>query len=164
MTNPSTIFVVVEATEGRPIDLCYEMLGLARRLVAASGGAVHACVLGNGLDEVGDELIAHGADQVYVVDAPVFAEYQADAWLPDLVGIVANVKPAAVMVGHTAQGGDLGAASGLSPRYYRCHRVQPCFFRGRQAPRDPPLLRGQGGRGHILFDRTGGVHGQVEML
>ncbi len=107
MTNPSHIFVVVETAEGRPIDLCYEMLGLARRWVEASGGAVHACVLGNGLDGVGSELIAHGADRAYVVDASVFAVYQADAWLPDLVAIVADVKPVAVMVGHTAQGADL---------------------------------------------------------
>lgn len=140
MTNPSTIFVVVEATEGRPIDLCYEMLGLARRLVAASGGAVHACVLGNGLDEVGDELIVHGADRVYVIDAPVFADYQADAWLPDLVGIVANVKPAAVMVGHTAQGADLAprlafrlgttvatACNRVSFADGKLHVTRPCY-------------------------------------
>lgn len=107
MTNPSSVFVVVEVAEARPIDLCYEMLGLARRWVDASGGAVYACVLGNGLDGVGDGLIAYGADRIYLVDAPVFAEYQADAWVPDIVELVANVKPAAVVVGHTTQGADL---------------------------------------------------------
>jgi electron transfer flavoprotein alpha subunit len=107
MKNPTNLFVVVEIVDGRPVGLCYEMLGLARALVDASGGAVHACVLGNGLDGVGDDLIAHGADRAYVVDAPVFAGYQADAWLPDLAAIVANVNPAVVMVGHTPQGADL---------------------------------------------------------
>ena len=103
MTKAIHVLVVVEMADDRPVDLCYEMLGLARRWVDAAGGAVHACVLGNGLDGVGDDLIAHGADRAHVVDAPVFAGYQADAWLPDLAAIVANVKPAAVMVGHTSQ-------------------------------------------------------------
>ena len=107
MTTPSNVFVIVETAEGRLIDLGYEMLGLARRWVDVSGGAVHVCVLGNGLDGVGDDLIAHGADRAYVVDAPLFAGYQADAWLPDLAAIVANVKPAAVMIGHTPLGADL---------------------------------------------------------
>src|SRR5205823_790801 len=78
-----------------------------RRWVDASGGAVHACVLGNGLDGVGDDLILRGADRAYVVDAPAFAGYQADAWLPDLVAILAKVGPAVVIVGHTPQGADL---------------------------------------------------------
>ena len=107
MTNPSTVFVVVELAEGRPIDLCYEVLGVARRFADAMGGSVHACVLGSGLDGIGDDLIAHGSDRAYVVDAPGFAGYQADAWLPDLVAILGTVKPAAVIMGHTPQGADL---------------------------------------------------------
>jgi len=107
LTKPSNIFLVVATAEGRPDDLCYEMLGLARRLADASGGAVHACVLGNGLDGVGDDMLTHGADRAYVVDAPVFVAYQADAWLPDLVAIVAKLRPDVVMLGHTTQGADL---------------------------------------------------------
>jgi electron transfer flavoprotein alpha subunit len=140
VTNPSNVIVVVEAPEGRPIDLCFEMLGLARRWVDASGGAVHACVLGNGIDGVGDDLVAHGADRAYVVDAPVFAGYQADAWLPDLVAIVANVKPVAVMVGHTSQGADLAprlafrlgttvatACNRVSFADGKLHVTRPCY-------------------------------------
>jgi electron transfer flavoprotein alpha subunit len=107
VTSPSPVFVVVETADGRPVDLCYEMLGLARRWADAAGGTVHAGVLGHGLDGVGDELVKRGADRAYVVDAPVFSPYQADAWLPDVFALVGEVKPAAVMIGHTPQGADL---------------------------------------------------------
>ena len=107
MKNPSDLFVVAEIVDGRPVDLCYEMLGLARALADASGGAVHVGILGSGLDGVGEGLIARGADSVRVVDAPIFAEYQADAWLPDLVAMIGQIRPDAVMVGHTPFGADL---------------------------------------------------------
>ena len=97
----------METTDGRPNSLACEMLGRARALMDESGGSVLACVLGHGMDGVGSELIAHGADRVYVVDAALLAGYQADAWLPDLVDVVRQARPDAVMVGHTAVGADL---------------------------------------------------------
>lgn len=107
MSNRSNFFVVAEVSGGRPVGLCHEMLGLARALVDVSGGAVHAGILGSGLDGVAEDLIAHGADTVRVVDAPIFAQYQADAWLPDLVAMIAQARPDAVMAGDTPLGADL---------------------------------------------------------
>lgn len=107
MADNSDILVVVETAGGRPVDLVFEMLGLARRLAGGRGGAVTAAVLGVGLDGIGEILVAHGADRVLVVDDAVFADYQADTWLPDLVRIVNDKAPAAVLVGHTVSGADL---------------------------------------------------------
>lgn len=83
------------------------MLGLARTLVDASGGMVHAGIVGSGVGGIGADLVAHGADRVSVVDAPFLAGYQADAWLPDLVAMIGHVRPDAVMIGHTPLGADL---------------------------------------------------------
>ena len=107
MTSPSNLLVIVEVIEDRPIDLAYEMLGLAHKLVDESGGTVQACILGNDLDNLGEDLIAHGADEVYIVDAPVLAEYQADTWMPDLLEVINQVHPDGVMIGHTPLGSDL---------------------------------------------------------
>jgi electron transfer flavoprotein alpha subunit len=100
-------FVVAEVVDARPTGLSHEMLGLARRLADSAGGTVHAGLMGSGLDGLGEDLIAHGADAVHVVDAPLLAGYQAEAWLPDLVAMIGRVRPDAVMVGHTALGADL---------------------------------------------------------
>lgn len=107
MTYPSDLFVAVEVIDGRPAALVYEMLGLARGLLEESGGVIHACVLGSGLDGLAEDLIAHGADKAYVIDAPFLAAYQADLWLPDLVAVIGKVEPDAVIVGHTPFGADL---------------------------------------------------------
>ena len=107
MAQNSGIVVVIETADGQPIDLAFEMLGLARRLAGGVGGAVTAVVLGTGLNGVGEVLVAHGADRVVIADDAAFADYQADAWLPDLARIVTEAAPAAVLIGHTVAGADL---------------------------------------------------------
>ena len=107
MAENSGILVVIETADGQPIDLAFEMLGLARRLAGGVGGAVTAVALGTGLNGVGEVLVAHGADRVVIADDAAFADYQADAWLPDLARIVTEAAPAAVLIGHTVAGADL---------------------------------------------------------
>ena len=48
------------------------------------GGIVTAVVFGTGLETTGETLIAHGADQVLINDNSIFANFHAEAWLPDL--------------------------------------------------------------------------------
>lgn len=107
MNDPPNLFVVAELADRRPVGLCLELLGLGRALVGEMGGLVHAGVLGSGLAGVEAELIAHGADAVTLVDAPTFAQYQADAWLPDLLAMIDRARPDAVILGETAFGADL---------------------------------------------------------
>ena len=138
--NRSSLFVVVEVTDRRPISLAYEMLGLARELFDGSGGEVHACALGSGLDGLGEDLIAHGADRAYIIDEPFVANYQADAWLPDLIAAIGQVRPHAVMVGHTPLGADLAprlafrlgtavatGCIGVSAVGSKLHLTRPCY-------------------------------------
>jgi electron transfer flavoprotein alpha subunit len=101
------LLVLVETVQGRPIGLAFEMLGLARRLADASGGTVDACVLGSGLDGACEALLAHGAARAYVVDSPSLADRHAEAWLPDVVAVIEQARPQAVVVGHTALGAEL---------------------------------------------------------
>ena len=107
MADSSGILVVVETADGQPVELVFEMLGLARRLADGAGGAVTAAALGTGLDGIGEVLVARGADRVLIVDDAAFADYQADAWLPDLATFVTDTTPAAVLIGHTVSGADL---------------------------------------------------------
>lgn len=107
MSASPDILVVAEACSERATAHTHELLGFARAIGDATGGAVHACALGSGQERVGDDLVAHGADRVHIVDAPALVPYQADAWLPDLVAVIGDVSPAAVVVAHTAAGADL---------------------------------------------------------
>lgn len=107
MTKRSGLLVIAETAEDSPVPLTYELLGLARLVGQALQGEVAVALLGYGIGGHGRDLIAFGADRVYVLDDPIFAEYQADAWMPDLVKIIEESSPAAVFIGHSAMGADL---------------------------------------------------------
>ena len=101
------VLVIVEVLESQPIDLGLEMLALARRLTDSMGGIVTAVAFGTGLETTGETLIAHGADQVLINDNAIFANFHAEAWLPDLSKMIAEVAPAIVLIGHSETGTDL---------------------------------------------------------
>ena len=105
--NNNGVLVVVEVLESQPIDLGLEMLALARRLTDSMGGIVTAVAFGTGLETTGETLIAHGADQVLINDNAIFANFHAEAWLPDLSKMIAEVAPALVLIGHSETGTDL---------------------------------------------------------
>jgi electron transfer flavoprotein alpha subunit len=107
VANPSGILVVVELVEGKPISLVYESLGLAKRLSEKLGGPVCAALVGNGVEAVAKDLIAQGADKVFIADHPLLADYQGDAWVPALKKIVETAMPSVVLIGNTTSGTDL---------------------------------------------------------
>jgi electron transfer flavoprotein alpha subunit len=105
--NNNGVLVVVEVVGSQPIDLGLEMLALARRLTDSMGGTVTAVAFGTGLETTGEILTAYGADQVLINDNAIFANFHAEAWLPDLSNIIAEVAPAIVLIGHLESGTDL---------------------------------------------------------
>ena len=101
------VLVVVEVVESQPVDLGLEMLALARQLTDSLGGAVTAVAFGAGMENAGELLIAHGADQVFINDNVIFANFHSEAWLPDLSKIISEVAPDIVLIGHSEPGTDL---------------------------------------------------------
>ena len=105
--NNNGVLVVVEVEGSQPTDLAFEMLALARRLTESIGGNVTAVAFGAGLESTGEILTAYGADQVLLNDNEIFANFHAEAWLPDLSKIVTETVPAVVLFGHSEAGTDL---------------------------------------------------------
>ena len=105
--NNNGVLVVVEMAGNQPVDLGLEMLALARRLTDSVGGTVTAVAFGDGLETTGEMLTSYGADQVLINDNTAFANFHAEAWLPDLSKIIVEVAPAIVLVGHSDAGTDL---------------------------------------------------------
>lgn len=95
--------VIAETTEGRPAAVVYEALGLARMLADAALGSVEACIIGDARPDTANDLIRHGADRVYLPDAP---GGDTEAWLADLVALICESRPDAVSIGHTALGAE----------------------------------------------------------
>jgi electron transfer flavoprotein alpha subunit len=67
--QPGEVWVVVEQTGGGPAEVSLELLGKARELAAHGGGSqTSAVIMGSGVGHLAEELIAGGADRVYIVD------------------------------------------------------------------------------------------------
>ena len=116
MANESGVLVFGEAAEGGGLAaISLELLGAARRLGEQLGQSVSAAILGQGVESLAQELIAGGADKVYVVDDALLATYQGDAYLPAAVKVCQEANPAVVLLPQTMTGRD------LSPRL--AHRL-----------------------------------------
>jgi len=108
MANESGVLVFGEAAEGGGLAaISLELLGAARRLGGQLGQPVQAAILGQGVEPLAQELIAGGADKVYVVDDALLAQYQGDAYVAAAVKVCQEANPSAVLLPQTPIGRDL---------------------------------------------------------
>ncbi|MBF0501144.1 MAG: electron transfer flavoprotein subunit alpha [Candidatus Riflebacteria bacterium] len=84
-----------------------ELLGRGRALADARGATLSAVVAGMRLDESAAQLIAHGADMVYLVEDPELVEYRTAPYARVLTGVIREAKPELVLIGATPTGRDL---------------------------------------------------------
>jgi len=103
----SGILVFAEVEDGRLSPVTLEVLGKARDMAEALGVYVKAALLGDGVDELAQELIRHGADHVYLAQDPALASYSAEAYSHVLAHIVEQSKPEILLLGATSLGNDL---------------------------------------------------------
>lgn len=104
--SPLGVLVIAELTGGKPTALTHELLGLAQGLLGATGGKVAAAALSAAGASIARELIARGADCVYLADHPALEPYSGAAWTAAAAEVVKSAAPACVLVGHTVQGMD----------------------------------------------------------
>jgi electron transfer flavoprotein alpha subunit len=90
-------------------DLTLEMLGKAKELANKLQTEVAAVLLGNNIQEKGNDLIKYGADKVYLVDDPALERFQAEPYLSVLHNLAANYRPEIIMVGSSRNGKPLAA-------------------------------------------------------
>lgn len=102
----TSVLVVADAMHGKTTAPTCELLGLARSLADQAGGTVTAALLGNGGGGDVQELIARGADKVYVAEHAMLGEYHADAWGSVVAKICRQAACDAVLICHNALGAD----------------------------------------------------------
>lgn len=84
-----------------------ELLGRGRELADQCGGRLEALLLGHGLAGPAQDLLAYGADTVYLADHPLLASYAADAYAAVIERLARERGPEILALGHTAVGRDL---------------------------------------------------------
>jgi electron transfer flavoprotein alpha subunit len=104
------VWVFVEQTEGEPAKVSWELLGKGRELADALSVPLSAVVMGENVEHLCTEAFAFGADQAYLIDAPVFRHYRTESYLKGVCHLIDLYKPEIVLMGATGLGRDLAGA------------------------------------------------------
>ncbi|PLX83649.1 MAG: electron transfer flavoprotein subunit alpha [Desulfuromonas sp.] len=104
------VWVIVEQYAGETAKVSWELLGSGRELADAIGVELAAVVIGQDVEHLCAEAFAHGADKVYLLDAPVYANYRTEPFTEALVHLVEKHRPEIILMGATGQGRDLAGA------------------------------------------------------
>ena len=101
------IFVFCEQRDGQVQSVALELLGVARELAAKTGEKVCAILLGQDIAQRSAELIAYGADEVYLVDDPQLRYYVTEPYAQAIYQIARDFQPNVMLFGATSIGRDL---------------------------------------------------------
>jgi len=101
------VWVMAEQEDGVLHDISLELCGKARQLADQLGVKVGAVLAGCGVGQLAERLIAHGADNVYLVDDERLAHYQTGPYARVMCSLVEKHRPQIVLYGATPLGRDL---------------------------------------------------------
>jgi len=101
------IWVFIEQKKGKVQPVAYELLGKAQELARSLHCQVSGVFIGHDLQDQLDELIWHGADTVYLVEAPELANFQDEPYTNVIVELIRKYKPEIFLCGATAIGRSL---------------------------------------------------------
>ncbi len=96
------LWVFAEQRDGKLKSVAYELLAKGRELADTLKTELGAICFGHGIDV--NQLIAYGADKVYLVDSPDLADNQDDLYARQLVTLIEQYKPEIVIAGATSLG------------------------------------------------------------
>jgi electron transfer flavoprotein alpha subunit len=101
------VLVLCETAEGKLTSLATELLGAGSKLAHDLGEKVGAVLIGSNISGLAQEVIAYGADKVYVVDDPLLKDYLTDAYLLVMDKVVKQAMPQILLLGQSTLGRDL---------------------------------------------------------
>lgn len=98
------VWVVAEHHDGVIHPATFELVGKARDLAGSVETKVGVVIAGHNLQSMAGELIAGGADNVYVIDDPLLAEFDPIAHRKVIADAVSKYWPQIVLYAATPQG------------------------------------------------------------
>jgi electron transfer flavoprotein alpha subunit len=101
------VWVFIEQKKGKVQSVAYELLGKAQELAKKLNTEVSAVFIGHNLKDQLDELIWHGADNIYLVEAPELANFLDEPYTNILIKLIQKYKPEILLCGATATGRSL---------------------------------------------------------
>lgn len=104
------VWIFIEQTDGNIAGVSLELLGAGRKLADKLQVPLAGVLLGEGIKPLANEVIAHGADEVYVIDHPVLKHYRTESYMKGVIQLAEKYKPEIFLYGATPNGKDLASA------------------------------------------------------
>jgi electron transfer flavoprotein alpha subunit len=101
------VLVIVEHEEGKVRRGSLEALAVARRIAEKTGGRALAAVVGQSVADQAADVAKRGADEVYTLEHDLLATYTPEGYQVALAGLVDELSPEWVLMGHTYMAQDL---------------------------------------------------------
>lgn len=101
------MWVIAEQENGQLMNVTFELLGAAKELCAKLDEKCCAVLVTAAAGELPQQLIAAGADIVYVVEDAKYADYDTELYTDAICQLSKKYDPASIMFGATDDGRDL---------------------------------------------------------
>ncbi|NLO92248.1 MAG: electron transfer flavoprotein subunit alpha [Elusimicrobia bacterium] len=107
------VWCVAETRRGQLSPTALELLNIGAKLAAALKEPLCAVLAGHGVEKFAAELAEHGAEQVYVIDAPELKDYLDEPHAAALAALINAKKPNKVIFPATTMGRTLSARAAI---------------------------------------------------
>lgn len=104
------VWVFIEQKNGAVAPVSLELLGAGRKLADKRGVPLAGILIGDGVRPLAAEVIAYGADTVYLYDDPIFHHYRTESYMRAVIEACQKHKPEIFLFGATSTGKDLASA------------------------------------------------------
>lgn len=101
------MWVIAEQKNGQLMNVTFELLGAAKELCAKLEEKCCAVLVTAAAGELPQQLIAAGADVVYVIEDAKYADYDTELYTDAICQLSKKYDPASIMFGATDDGRDL---------------------------------------------------------
>ncbi|MCP1310225.1 electron transfer flavoprotein subunit alpha/FixB family protein [Paenibacillus tyrfis] len=104
------VWVFIEQKNGAIAPVSLELLGAGLKLADKRGVPLAGILIGDGVRLLAAEVIAYGADTVYLYDNPIFHHYRTESFMRAVIEACQKHKPEIFLFGATSTGKDLASA------------------------------------------------------
>ena len=102
-----SVWIFAEQRHGKLMDSSLEMLGGGRKIADKLKTMLAAVLFGHNVENLAKELIAYGADKVYVADNSLLSFYRSEAYSTILADLIRQHNPEMLLFSATTVGRDL---------------------------------------------------------
>jgi electron transfer flavoprotein alpha subunit/NAD-dependent dihydropyrimidine dehydrogenase PreA subunit len=108
------VWCYAEMRHGKMQSTIYELLNVGRKLAGDLKEDLSAVIIGHNVTALAQDLIEHGADKVYVIDDPMFAQFVDESYALALTELIKQEKPNKLLLPASTIGRSFGSRVAIS--------------------------------------------------